>query len=129
MISKGAARFMKLIETSGGTLSISEVAVFLGVSEKTVLERLGNVQMLGFRTSSNVLQFPRFQFDDKKRCVIPGLLDFLGETPGWSAMERIRFLLVRYEPEFTNDTPMDLVRSGEVGRVAELARVYLQQRP
>tara|TARA_R110000823_G_scaffold10240_3_gene35343 strand:- start:773 stop:1135 length:363 start_codon:yes stop_codon:yes gene_type:complete len=120
---------MKLIETSGGTLSISEVAVLLGISEKTVLERLGNYQVLGFRIPSSVLQFPRFQFDEKKRCVIPGILDFLGETNGWSALERIRFLLVRYEPEFTNETPMDLVRGGEVERVAELARVYLQQRP
>ncbi|RUR32182.1 hypothetical protein ELY33_06140 [Vreelandella andesensis] len=85
--------------------------------------------MIGRHTSSGDWSFPRFQFDEAQRRLLPNLAKLRSRTHSWTPEELIRFLLVRHEPQSTDDTSLKLLQRGEIDRVLELAGVYMQQRP
>ncbi|MBQ0747388.1 MAG: hypothetical protein KBT82_10980 [Marinobacter sp.] len=126
---KGAERFRKLVESAGGFVSSGWVAQLLEISEADVRNRAQRNTLIARRTASGELSFPRFQFDEPKGQVFAGLQTVLVETASWAPEELIRFLLVRHDPEHTDDTPLKLLERGELDRVLQLASVHLEQRP
>ncbi|WP_447044911.1 hypothetical protein [Vreelandella sp. H-I2] len=125
---KGAERFQKLIEDAGGSVSSRWVSEFLGTTEEAVRKRAQRGSLIARRTASGDLSFPRFQFDESRSRLLPGLSKLLTEAAAWDAEELIRFLLVRHEPASSDDTPLNLLKRGQIDRVLNLARVHMQQR-
>lgn len=128
MALKGAERFQKLLQDAGGTVSTRWVSDFLGTTEEAVRKRAQRGSLIARRTASNELSFPRFQFDEAKGQLLPGLTKLLAETKSWDPDELIRFLLVRHEPASNDETPLKLIRRGEADRAIDLAQHHLNQR-
>lgn len=128
MALTGEARFQILIETAGGSVSPQWASEFFGISEDAVREQARKGALIAWNTASGDLILPRFQFDGNAR-LLPGLSKLLAKTQLWAPEELIRFLLVRHEPASSDDTPLTLIRRGEINQVLELAQVNLQQRP
>jgi len=129
MTSLGAERFRKLIEGAGGFVSTNWVAQLLGTSEEVVRKRAQQNTLVARHAASGELSFPRFQFNEPNRQLIRGLKEFLAETDSWTPDKVITFLLVRHNPEHTDDTPLAMLKRGELDGVLRLASVHLQQRP
>lgn len=129
MALTGEARFQTLIETAGGSVSLHWVSEFFGISEDGVRKQFQQGSLIARHMASGELSFPRFQFDESNARLLPGLSKLLAKTQSWAPEELIRFMLVRHEPEYSDDTPLKLVQHGEIDQVLELARVNLQQRP
>ncbi|HDZ38437.1 MAG TPA: hypothetical protein ENH62_09155 [Marinobacter sp.] len=129
LLLKGAERFQNLVESVGGFVSPGWVALLLGTSEEAVRKRVQQNTLIARRTASGELSFPRFQFDEPNRQVLAGLQVVLLETSLWAPEELILFLLVRYNPEHTDDTPLKMLRRGELDSVLHLISVHLEQRP
>tara|TARA_R110001592_G_scaffold344760_1_gene636274 strand:+ start:3823 stop:4221 length:399 start_codon:yes stop_codon:yes gene_type:complete len=129
LLIKGAERFRKLVESAGGFVSSCMVAQLLEISEADIRNRAQRNALIARRTASGELSFPRFQFDERKGQVLAGLQTVLVETATWAPEELIRFLLVRYNPEHTEDTPLKMLKRGELDGVLQLASVHLKQRP
>lgn len=128
MALRGAERFQKLLQNAGGTVSTRWVSDFLGTTEDAVRKRAQRGSLIARRMASNELSFPRFQFDEAKGQLLPGLTKLLTETKSWDPDELIRFLLVRHEPASNDDTPLKLLQRGEVDRAIDLAQHHLNQR-
>ncbi len=125
---KGAERFQSLIEDAGGSVSSSWVSQLLGISEEAVRKRAQRGTLICRRTASGGLSFPRFQFDEPNKRLLDGIQVLLSQKVVWAPEELIRFLLVRYAPEHSDDTPLKMLDRGEVDRVMQIASDYLQQR-
>lgn len=129
MTLKGAERLQKMLDNAGGTVSTSWVSRLLGTNEEAVRKRAQRRALIGRRAPSGELCFPRFQFDEDSGKLLPGLSRLLSQTASWSPEELIRFLLVRHNPESSDDTPLKMLQRGEIDRVLDLAAGYLKQRP
>lgn len=125
----GAGRFQSLLEDAGGFVSATWVAQLLGVSEKAVRNRAQRNTLISRPTASGELSFPRFQFDELNKRLLDGIQAVLVNTASWAPDEVIRFLLVRYAPDRTDDTPLKMLTRGELDRVLQLTSVHLEQRP
>lgn len=125
---KGAERFQQLLERAGGSAATSWVAELLNTSEEAVRKRVQRNGLIARRTPTGELSFPRFQFDEAKGRLLPGLQGLMSRTKGWEPEELIRFLLVRHDPEHTDETPLQLLRAGKIDRVLSLAETHLDQR-
>ena len=58
-----------------------------------------------------------------------GMQAFLSHVNSWPVDEIVRFLLVRHNPEFSNDNPLALLKQGQLKQVIDLADMHLTQRP
>ncbi len=125
---KGTERFQQLIEDAGGSVSTRWVAEFLDTTEEAVRKRAQRGNLIARRTASGDLSFPRFQFDESRSRLLPGLSKLLAETTAWDAEELIRFLLVRHGPASSDDTPLKLLERGQIDQVLSLTRLHMQQR-
>lgn len=125
----GAERFRNLVENAGGFVSTGWVAQLLETSKEVVRKRVQQNTLIARRTAAGELSFPRFQFDEPNGQVLAGLQAVLLETSSWAPEELILFLLVRYNPEHTDDTPLKMLKRGELDSVLHLISVHLEQRP
>lgn len=125
---KGTERFQQLIEDAGGAVSTRWVSEFFDTTEEAVRKRAQRGKLIARRTASGDLSFPRFQFDESRRRLLPGLSKLLTETAAWDTEELIRFLLVRHEPASSNDTPLKLLERDQIDQVLSLTRLHMQQR-
>ncbi|HCL38319.1 MULTISPECIES: hypothetical protein [Marinobacter] len=129
LLLKGSERFRKLVENAGGFVSSEWVAQLLEISEKDVRALTLRNALIARRTASGELSFPRFQFGEPKGQVLAGLQTLLVETASWVPEELIRFLLARHNPEHTDDTPLKMLKRGDLHSVLHLASVHMEQRP
>lgn len=129
LLLKGSERFRKLVESAGGFVSSGWVAELLEITEKDVRALLLRNALIARRADSGEASFPRFQFDEPKGQVLAGLQTVLVETESWAPEELIRFLLVRHNPEHTDDTPLRMLKRGDLHSVLHLASVHMEQRP
>ncbi|WP_386083037.1 hypothetical protein ACFIOZ_07370 [Vreelandella sp. F11] len=125
---KGTERFQQLIEDAGGAVSTRWVSEFFDTTEEAIRKRAQRGKLIARRTASGDLSFPRFQFDESRRRLLPGLSKLLTETAAWDTEELIRFLLVRHEPASSNDTPLKLLERDQIDQVLSLTRLHMQQR-
>lgn len=102
------------------SLTAPEVARMLGTSRQTPHDRAKNNTLLAV-SEGNLLRFPLWQFDpDGPNGVIEGLPAVLKalELPAYSKA----VWMMRPHRDLDGKTPLDVLREGRAGRVAELAR-------
>lgn len=129
MFTFAGIRIHQLIEDAGGSVSTSWVAQLLQISEEAVKTRMQQNMLIASHNTIGELSFPRFQFHEPNRQLLPWLQELLIKTEPWSPEKVILFLLVRHNPEYSDDTPLTMLKRGELDSVLQLASVYMEQRP
>ena len=126
-LDSGARRRAELLDESGGTCSSIEAAGRLGLSEQAVLERADNGHLIGLRSPpQRDVRFPVFQFSTESKGLILGLDKVLAElrsVPAIDAWAKCNFMLSPRD-SLQGETPLTLLKEGQVKRVVELARAY-----
>jgi hypothetical protein len=103
-----------------GALTASQVARLLGTSRQTPHDRLKSGSLLAV-LDRGALRFPAWQFDpDGPDGVIAGLPDVL-RALHTSPLSSLNWL-VRPSPYFSGDSPLAVLKRGEVDRVVAAAR-------
>lgn len=107
-------------EVLGGALAVRDVAKLLGKSRQAIHDRAKRNMLLGINDGGQ-LRFPLWQFDaDAPNDVVPGLPKVL------TALHVPPFVkatwLQRPNPYFEGQTPLNVLKAGEVERVVAEAR-------
>lgn len=112
--------FRRRRELLEGSLTTSQVAKLLGKSRQTPYDRAKKGSLLALR-DRGALRFPPWQFDaEGPDGVVEGLPQVL-RALNVSPLSRAAWL-TQLNPVLGGDTPLDVLRRGEGGRVVELAR-------
>lgn len=128
--AKGGHRFDQLLVKVGGLMSLKDTAELLALSESAVIAKADRRELLSIRGADDQRAFPRFQFEKSREApLLQGLLSFLAAVSDWDDATIIRFLLVRYDPQHSDETPLDLILRNQVNEALELAKHCYEQRP
>jgi hypothetical protein len=112
--------FQRRQELLEGSLTTSQVAQLLGKSRQTPYDRARSGALLAIR-DRGALRFPPWQFDaEGPDGVVEGLPQAL-RALNVSPLSKASWL-TRSNPILDGDTPLDVLRRGDVSRVMELAR-------
>jgi hypothetical protein len=121
---RGIGAKRDLIESSGGCLSVSQVAGLLGVSRQAVDKRRRNGRIIGLSVGRRANLFPSWQFEEIG--TLPHLqevLDVLDQEQGdWG---KVAFF-VRPKRGLGGRTPVEALRAGDLHDVLRVARNYLK---
>ena len=112
----------ELLERAGGTLQPREVAELLGISRQAVGKRRRVGKLIAVRAGNRAYEYPACQFEDTG--VIRGLEEVLGaltdDVEGWMQVA----FLVNPNESLGGESPLDLLRQGEVDSVVRAARIH-----
>jgi hypothetical protein len=113
-------RFQRRRELLRDSLTVAQVAELLGTSRQTPHDRMKSGSLLAVE-DRGMLRFPAWQFDpESENGVVSGL-------PGVSRLLRVSPLariawFTRSNPYLDGETPLDVLKAGQVEQVSELAR-------
>jgi hypothetical protein len=126
-MARGLEARQQLAEAEGGSLSSSEVASLLGISQTAVSRRLEAGRLVAWREGRlQAARFPCWQFDRHGR-VLSGLervLRILNRNQRLDAWGKILFFL-QIEGSLGNKRPLDLLREGRLEDVRLAAEAYI----
>ncbi len=119
---RGLQMKRELLERAGGTLQPREVAELLGMSRQAVGKRRRAGKLIAVQTGRRGYEYPACQFEDT------GAIDNLEEVLGAFADDidawmQLAFLINPNE-SLGGESPLDLLRRGELGAVARAARTH-----
>lgn len=110
---------LEVLEKAGGVLQPGEVAGLLRMSRQAVGKRRRSGQLLALSTGKRGFEYPACQFGDGG--VVPGLGEvlaaFADEVDPWMQLA----FLVAPHGSLDGETPLDLMRRGEIDPVIRLA--------
>jgi hypothetical protein len=111
------------LKSSGGTYSLPEVqALMRGVSRQAVNKRVQEGSLLAVPGPSNRASYPAVQFTDAGMPVrgLKELREALETDNSWAILN----FLVNHEPKLEGRRPIDLLKSGELDLVLDVARRF-----
>jgi len=116
---RGLQMKIDLLVKAEGTLQPGEVAELLRISRQAVGKRRRNGALLAVPRGKRGFEYPACQFGDGG--VVPALAKVIGafadEVDSWMRLE----FLVTPHGSLNGETPLDLMRQGEIGPVIRLA--------
>ena len=109
-------------QEDGGSISADEAARRLGISKTSVLKRLKNGQLLGWReTKQRAVRFPVWQFaEGGPLSGLSQVLSILSESPQIDDWGRVMFFL-NPRDSLGGKRPLDALRAGNFSLVERLA--------
>ena len=114
----------ELLTRAGGTLQPREVAELLGMSRQAVGKRRRAGKLIAVQTGRRGYEYPACQFEDTG--VIENLEVVLGafadDIDDWMQLA----FLINPNESLGGESPLDLLRRGEVDAVARAARIHGQ---
>ena len=119
---RGLPMKRELLERAGGTLQPREVAELLGMSRQAVGKRRRAGKLIAVQTGRRRYEYPACQFEDTG--AIENLEEVLGAfADDIDAWMQLAFLINPNE-SLGGESPLDLLRRGEVDAVARAARTH-----
>lgn len=122
---RGMRARQELLESEGGTLSVSQVATLLGITRQAVDKRRRARTLIGLHTGRHGFAFPAWQFDQRGQ-LLAGLEGVLAELAEFSPWMQAGYLL---SPNLRLGglRPIDALRSGDADQVQRAASAYGEQ--
>jgi hypothetical protein len=114
----------RLLSAEGGTYSVQEAAVLLGLTRQAVDKRRKAGKLLAVTMGKTWHVFPAWQFVPSG--VLPGLEEVLADLSAHDVWMQIAFLLAAHTM-LDGETPLNVLRRGEIERVRATARLYGEQ--
>jgi hypothetical protein len=111
----------ELLRAEGGTVSVEQAALALGITRQAVDKRRRADKLIGLSTGRRGYAYPLWQFGPAG--VIPGLEDALAELSVRDPWARAAFFLSG-DPHLDGSTPLEELRHGAVEAVCRAARAY-----
>jgi hypothetical protein len=122
LIARNAEHRLELLESAGGMLNASEVAMLLNISRQAVDKRRRSNGLLGLRQGGD-WHYPRCQFNEPQHDVVADLPRFLRESKIASPWEVLDLLLAP-DDALGGRTPLEILRSeGWSDALARLLRI------
>ena len=121
---RGAEAFAKQIRDAGGTYSIDEVSLLLGIPKSEVKEQSG-AELLGIKLQGETV-YPCWQFDGHE--VIENFTEIMAILKTDSPVGIVQFFLTRDED--LQKKPVDVLKGGDIKELATvriLAKQFYQQ--
>jgi len=126
-IARGIPARRKLAEEEGGSFSADQAAQALGISKQAVLKRYQKGQLVAWRQErQNAVRFPVWQFRDQR--VLEGIEETLQLLNAGNRLDdfgRMLFFLSNHG-FLGGKRPLDCLREGEVAKVLQAARGYVE---
>ena len=114
----------ELIEAEGGALTVEEAADALGLTRQGVDRRRRAGKLLALSMGKRGYLYPAWQFTQGG--TLPGLeetLDVFQDIGPWAQLT----WFISPNTRLGGESPLDMLRAGEIGRVVEAASVYGEQ--
>jgi hypothetical protein len=118
---RGIESQRKLIEEHGGTLSAEQVGQMLGISRQAIDKRRRSRTLIALNMGRHGYRYPVWQFT--KSGPLPGLEDVLQALEPHDEWMQIAFF-VSNNPRLGDETPVDMLKAGELEPVVNAARAY-----
>jgi hypothetical protein len=119
--ARGDQAKLDILADQGEVLDADEVAVKLGLTVADIDAQREEGLLVALPLTTGCWVFPSWQFVDGG--LIPGLEDVLRSLPAPGPWSRILFLQGS-DPYLDGQTPLELIRKGEIGPVQRLAAAY-----
>ena len=118
---RGFALRQEMLNKAGGVLGSGKVAELLNLSRQAVDKRRAANQLLALTQGRRGYSYPSFQFEDGK--TLRGLDEVLGNLSALDPWMQLRFFTSAHE-RLGSQTPVEALRGGRVGAVAQAASGY-----
>ena len=121
---RGAEAFAKQIRDAGGTYSIDEVSLLVGIPKSEVKEQTGS-EFLGIHLQGQIV-YPRWQFDGS--AVVENFTELMAMLKTASPVGIVQFFLTTDED--LKKKPIDVLKGGdrkEIASVIILAKQFYRQ--
>lgn len=117
---RGAEAIARDLEASGGTFDLDTVCGLTHLTRQGIHKRVSEGRLLAVPGPSNRSVYPVAQFRDDGRPAegLKEVREALGTRSSWMLLN----FLVNAEPRLNNRKPIDLLRSGRLDAVLEVAR-------
>jgi hypothetical protein len=119
--TRGEQAKREMLGAQGVLLDASEVALRLGLTVRAVEARRERGLLLALPLDNGAWAFPSWQLAD--RDILPGLEDVLRSLTAAGPWSRLQFFLSG-DPYLDGETPLALIRAGEIEKVRRLASAY-----
>src|SRR2546421_1347976 len=117
----GIAYRRDLLAREGGVVSARELADLLGITPQAVAKRRQAGKLLAIADGQTRYAYPVWQVRDGE--TLPGLEAVLGELTNMSALDKAHFM-TSPDARLEGQTPLDVLRSGDIARVRAAAHAY-----
>lgn len=121
---RGLAMRQQLLEAEGGPLRVEEVASLLRLSRQAVDKRRRAGRVLGLRAGRRGYAYPSWQFT--AHGLLPGLEEVLHDLRLHDPWMQLAFL-VSGNLSLHSETPLNVLRRGQLEAVRRAARLYGEQ--
>jgi hypothetical protein len=111
----------RLLDEHGGTITAAQIAEMLGITRQAVDKRRHSHTLLALNMGRHGYRYPVWQFT--KSGPLPGLEDILQALEPHDEWMQIAFFVSK-NPRLGDETPVDMLKNGEVERVVHAARAY-----
>jgi hypothetical protein len=117
---RGMHAQMQLLKAEGGCVSAEEAGELIGIQKAAVHKARGEGRLLGLPRGQNHYLFPVWQFHDGQ--ILEGLKQIYSAL-NCSPYMKASFMLAP-NTRLNNETPIVVLRRGEVDKVAQAAQLY-----
>lgn len=118
---RGIETQRRLVEEHGGTLSAEQIAQMFGITRQAVDKRRRSHTLIALNMGRHGYRYPVWQFT--KSGSLPGLEDVLQALEPHDEWMQIAFFVGK-NPRLGGETPVDMLKAGELKRVVNAAQVY-----
>lgn len=123
---RGLRARARLLAAEGGTLSSTEVADILGITRQAVDKRRKAGRLIGLATGRRGYAYPAWQFVPERGALLPGLEEVLHALREHDPWMQVAFFLTP-DVRLQGETPLAVLRRGDVAAVRRAAEVYGEQ--
>lgn len=123
---KGLEIKQQLLTAEGGCISSEEAGTHLGISRQAVDKRRRNGQLIGLLRGKGSYLYPAWQFTNSG--TLPGLETVLVQLSSLDPWMQVTFFL-NPNLRLQNQTPLEMLKDGEVKAVVESANVFVHDEP
>lgn len=128
-IQRGRPKWLEIMASEGGVVSVSQMATLLGISRQAVDKRRRAGRLLGFRDGGREYLYPAWQVRDGK--LLPGLERVLAVLRAGEHDTKSQFIyFLSPFARLWDQRPLDYLRNGGVDAIdaaEEAALGYLEQ--
>jgi hypothetical protein len=102
-------------------LSAAQIGEILGITPQAVDKRRQSRTLLALNMGRHGYRYPVWQFAESG--ALPGLKDVLQALQPHDEWMQIAFFVIK-NPRLRNETPIDMLKAGELKKVVEAASAY-----
>jgi hypothetical protein len=118
---RGIQAQRRLLDEHGGTLSAAQIGEILGITPQAVDKRRRSRTLLALNMGRHGYRYPVWQFT--KSGALPGMKDVLQALQPHDEWMQIAFFVSK-NPRLGNETPIDMLKAGELKKVVDAASAY-----